>query len=197
MKTFQKALFTITICTVLFSCSSGSNDDEPDFNNDDYFISFKVDGTLVEYTQEPNEFKIVGNFNLDNDSNPNNTPMYTSIIFGNKDGAISNRNAFSVGITTQDENSTNVTYTNYATSPPNIEPVLFLMTYFDNNGIFYSVVNNINTIPTGGALNAELKYTSVNNNSIRGLFSGTLYNSDNDSSVTITEGEFYVERTQN
>lgn len=195
LKTLKHILLAIGLCTLAISCSG--DDSGPAITEGDYFISFEVNGKKMEYRQAPDELKIVGNFNLDNDLDPYNEMDYTSVISGHKDVVESEKNGILLGITTEDEIKTNITYTNYPATPPKIEPIGFIMGYFDEDGIHYSVVNSIDLIPEDGVLNAELKYTDVNNASLRGSFSGTLYHNKTGNSVDITNGKFYVQRVQN
>lgn len=178
-------IFVSLLAVVLWSCSE-SNDDFIKRSN--HYIKFKVDGKQITYSGEDdyssNLFSI---FNQKNDSE------YISVASGIKNNSDSENNHISLSISNQTEIQVNTIYTNNAALANSKEPLLFLVIYIDSIGVHYSTVNNALVIPENGVLDGQILYTEVNNDIVKGKFSGTIYN-ENDEGVQITEGEFFIPR---
>jgi|SRR5690606_16815233 len=168
------------------SKSSSSEDLPPD---DGYYITFKVDGSLKEYKGNYENGNLIGNFNA-----KNNEGYVSSWVIGLKNSSENDKNLISLTIGDVNDHQVNKTYTNKESSN---KDYLFLVIYTDENGKKYSTVNNKILIPEGGVLDAELTFTEVNDKLEKGIFSGTFYNNEDDTPITLSEGKFYVPRLKN
>lgn len=178
-------LGSMVFVMAIVGCSKDSDGILP---TDGYFLKFKLDGTNVSYENEAFEFKLAGNFNARDNSD------YAASALGSLDDDETDRNQLLILIGHESEIQANLVYTNKASATPKIESKVFLMTFLDENGASYVAVNEESLkVLYNGVADAEVVFTEVGTTSLKGRFSGSLYNEQG--KISITNGEFYVPRT--
>jgi hypothetical protein len=155
------------IILVTFFASSCKKDDNNEPDNSAYKIRFEVNGSLVEFNLQGSLLAAFAN----------SGSQYNAVFTGSD----SKRN---IGLQVFDSKEiTENSYSGYTISGSSV--VGTLMHYEDLDGTLY----------TQGSNNMDLRITitELTDKIVRGTFSGTLHASGK-SSISITNGEFYVWR---
>ncbi len=132
-----------------------------------YVMKFKADGTAIEFTGQST---VVAAF-------ANSGSQYTATFTGYNSGS-------NISLTVYDNKAIAPgTFTGY--TEDNSAFIGALIVYMDSNGKVYSQMTS----------NSDIKVviSQITATAVKGTFSGTLSSSD-DSSISITNGEFYVWR---
>ncbi len=170
---------------------------EDDFFNssEEFYIKFKSDGELVVFANDNVNSILIGTFS---EMANNSTDQYGSGINGTRDLNGENK-YFSIFIGTLEETQLNTTYTNYTTGGSKIQADNFISTYIIGEEVFGSVDEVFYELTGIGVPDTQILFTEVSEKTIKGTFSGTWTNfqSDNNISIKITEGEFYIPRIRN
>lgn len=173
--------------SLLFTGACKKNDDKPG-NGSGYYMKFKLNGTQVEYTGQ-----VECNFNKTSGA------THVASFAGLKVALNAGSNAMTLALGTADNNETNVTYTNYATTAAGTEKAKALtIGYMDEAGAAYlSWPDEFSAaLPGGTKTEARLKVTEATSAALKGTFSGVLYNTDYSKELTVTDGEFYLRRIE-
>lgn len=150
-----------------------------------YFLKFKVDGIQKNYTQE----LIVQPFNY---KEPSNGKYYTGVN-GMVNRVDVKKNTILVALITDLPNVLGATYVNFSPSPLGTERASSLtISYFDENGDFYVSFGDEISKLYGITSDGQTKLSEISSTYVKGVFNGTVYNSNHTKSKKITEGEFYM-----
>ena len=127
VRLLSAALFSVGILLILSGCSkSGSEDDMlPD---NEYYITFKVDGSLKEYKGNYENGNLIGNFNAKGDEG-----YVSSWVIGLKNSSENDKNLISLTIGDINDHQVNKTYTNKESSN---KDYLFLVRSLSQKGAF-------------------------------------------------------------
>lgn len=173
----------------MFSACS-SDDNNTTNENSEFFITFKANGTEISFIGSDLSNTVVGTFNT---TNADETNFMASGITGVSD----NNNNISILINTLENASINTVYTNYTTDLPKIKSDVYTSGFATDSGssVFGSLNEEILLVIDGTVADCEIVFTEVTNTSLKGMFSGTLYNfQEGNTAVQITNGEFKVKR---
>ncbi|MDP4255878.1 MAG: hypothetical protein Q8938_17850, partial [Bacteroidota bacterium] len=163
-------------------------------NGSGYYMKFKLDGVQTEYDSEP----IAGiSYN-------SSERLYSLVIAAYKDVNAGIKNEVTIIGYSKTTFAANVPYNDPAKAVENNGSPLPAMTVFYNDpdangfltaGEFADAAGNM-LIP-GMIANAKLTITELATGYVKGSFSGTTYKaSDFSKTHAITEGTFYLQRTQ-
>lgn len=123
--------------------------------------------------------------------------QYNSSLAGVKEKFVITKNNMSLLLTTESETQSGITYTNYTTTTPGFQKAkLANLVYLDENGKSHQswMEEFASALPVGTEIKAHIEITEVTSKTIKGIFSGVLYDEDLLAKMTITDGEFLAER---
>lgn len=161
-------VFSLLVAASLFASCGGSNNSTGPSSNELYY-KFKANGTLIEFT---NAASLWATFNTTSGQN-------TLIISGFDANSNSNLQVY------RDQEITTGTYSGFAAGNGALNGVL--IGYQDASGVDY--VDDGTT-----AADATITITSITSTRVSGTFFGILKSSGHPD-VTVTEGQFVVQRT--
>lgn len=189
---FHRLLYLAAILSILFfNCKKSSSPGNGNGGNG-YYMKFKMGSSSVEYDSQP--FAEIAHLTSNN--------LYSCVMAAYKDVNAGAKNAVTITIFSATPIAANVGYNDplkaQGSSGPVPETTIF---WYDATGAGYltagSLSDNTGNTPLAGVIaNAKLTITELTSAYIKGTFSGTAYRSDFTTSEAITEGEFYLKRTQ-
>ena len=189
---FRSALYIAVILPFFFSNCKKSSGPGNGSGGSGYYMKFKMGGSSVEYDSQA--FAEIAHLTSNN--------LYSCVMAAYKDVNAGLKNAVTVTIFSASPIAANVGYNDplkaQGSSGPVPETTIF---WYDATGTGYltagSLSDNTGNTPLAGVVaNAKLTITELTSTYIKGTFSGTAYRSDFTTSEAITEGEFYLKRTQ-
>ena len=190
---FHRLLYLAAILSIFFfNCKKSSSGPTNGNGGNGYYMKFKMGGSSVEYNSQP--FAEIAHLTSNN--------LYTCVMAAYKDVNAGLKNAVTVTIFSTDPIATGVEYNDPLKTQGSSGPVPQNTIYwYDASGAGYLTAgllsdNTGNTPLPGVVANAKLTITELTSTYIKGTFSGTAYRSDFATSEAITEGEFYLKRTQ-
>jgi hypothetical protein len=156
-------------------------------------MRFKMNGASVEYNSQA--FAGISHLGSDN--------VYTCVMGAYKDVYAGAKNAVTITIFSVNPIAANVAYDDPLKtqgSGGGMVPQASVF-WYDSTGAGYltlgSLCDNTGYIPiTGLVANARVTITELTSAYLKGNFSGTAYRSDFARSENITDGEFYLKRSQ-
>jgi len=190
---FHSILYFAAILSILFSNCKKSSSDPGNGNGSGYYMRCKLSGASVEYTSQA--FASISHLTSDN--------LYTCVMGAYKDVNAGAKNAFTVTIFSVNPIAANVGYNDPLKaqgSSGNTVPQTTIF-WYDATGAGYLTVGSLsdnsgNTSISGVVANAHLTITELTSTYLKGTFSGTVYRSDLSTSEVVTDGEFYLKRSQ-
>lgn len=181
---FHRSFKTICLLFLVLFCACSKKEDQG--GNGSYYMRFKINGTQFEFKEQ-----VEGHFSK------KTSLQYNSSLAGVKEEFIITKNNMSLLLTTDGETQTGITYTNHTTTTAGFQKAkLANLVYLDENGKSHQswMEEFASALPVGTEINAQIKITEVTGNSIKGFFSGVLYNEGLTTKMTITDGEFLAKR---
>lgn len=166
-----------------YSCKK--DNDKPG-GGSDYYMRFKVNGTLIEYKGQ-----IEGTFDKVS------SLQHNTSLAGLKEALVASKNNMTLLLATENTTQTGISYTSYSTTATGMQKAkLVNLVYKDENGNDYLswMEEFAPALPAGTETNAVIKITEATSGGFKGNFSGVLYNSDYSVKLKITDGEFYARR---
>jgi hypothetical protein len=187
METLRKLLFALGFAALLFSC--GEKGEEPQPLSSDSFISFKVNGQLIEFSakNQPMGFSYLPD---------GPTYMATAMILGTPGEG--SKNFISMTIRNESLFATGEDYEMQ-------DPVLYqgaalvriLLSYADENGNLYNAVLFQQTLPGMKVTDdARFRFTKITDKQVEGNFDGVILGpfsqitGRGDTELIVTEGQF-------
>ena len=173
----------VALCTIS-SCKKAIDD----ISGSDYYMKFKLNGTAYAYTGQAS-----GNFNVTSGGSQ------IASLAGLKEALTVATNTMTVALGTDGDNKTGTTYTNYTTTTAGTEKAKALsIVFIDDTGAPYISWPEefASALPVGTKTEARLKVTEASAASLKGTFSGVLYNDDYSKMFTVTDGEFNLRRLE-
>lgn len=191
---FRSVLYLAAILPFFFSdCKKSSSGPASGSGGNGYYTRFKMNGSSAEYDGQP----FAGITLLKSDS------LYTCVMVAYKDVNAGLKNAVTIIIYSANPIAANVGYNDPLKSRRSNGIMVPQTTIFwyDSTGTGYLTAgefadNTGNTGIAGVIANAKLTITEMTSASVKGTFSGTVYRSDLARSAAITDGEFYLKRSQ-
>ncbi|SKB87841.1 hypothetical protein SAMN05660226_03589 [Parapedobacter luteus] len=192
-------IVALFVCATAVSCSKK---DTP-VPSADYYFRFKVNGVQVDYPYRTGiEHNLIGNVNMaGHDADLGS--YYVCNLAGMRTlaegGALNNyRNNLVIFMQHPEKFDTGVTYSNVSSGSTMLIYQLFMMGYYDNDGVLYSA-SNLNNNPYSVFGNATVTFDEITDTNVKGSFSGALEARDVSNgivvvtgTVDITDGEFFV-----
>lgn len=199
MSRITSILFALVI-SITVSCSK-KDTSTPEAA--EYYFRFKVDGKQVEFPYRTGiEHNLIGHVNLTG-SNPTVGNYHVVNIAGMRTiaegGALNNyKNNVSIFMQQADRFETGIAYTNVAGGSGQVVGQIFLISYYDGNGLLHGASHLANNAySTYG--NAHIQLDEITNSHVKGRFWGTLEAREINglevtvtSTVDITDGTFFV-----
>jgi hypothetical protein len=189
------SLTALTLVALTLShCKKSGGPNSGGGNNSGYYMKFNLNGKAVEYDSEP-----IAELNK-----VNSDGLYSAVLLAYQNVNAGTKNEVTITVFSSTAIAANVAYddpqkateTNGSQVP---EATIF---WEDSTGTGYLSAGefsdaNGNMIISGLVANCKLTITELTSSDLKGTFSGTVYNSGNLSvSDVITDGEFYLRRTQ-
>ena len=189
----RRLLYLAAFLPFFFSnCKKSNSNSANSSGSNGYYMRFKMGGSSVEYGSQA--FAEIAHLSSNN--------LYTCVMAAYKDVNAGAKNAVTITIFSADPIAAGVGYNDplkAAGSGGNVpETTIF---WYDATGAGYLTAGSLsdntgNTRIAGVVANAKLTITELTSTYLKGTFSGTAYRSDFATSEVITEGEFYLKRTQ-
>jgi len=184
-----KTIFLGFVCLVLFAGCKKDKVVEEKASLPLYYFKFKLDGVQKIYTgytiAQP------GNY-LD----PKDGTVSTA-AFGKAGEPFSEKNVIWFTLITVDRQVVGKNYVNYFTTELNKEKATVLwLSYNDENGEPFTSYGDELSVPyINIKSDGYVKFLEIGKEFMKGVFSAAVYNSDYTKNHKITDGEFYVERS--
>lgn len=195
-KLYSLQVAIIVVAGLYFSACSKSNDSPS--GSGDFYIRFKVDGALVEYTDKKHsnetDYITAANSIFSNG-------QYLHILSGSKsiDDLIAKRNFMSVSLLTTKNITNGISFSsNAAISDNYLETIAFALGYNDATGTQYVAFGEdvadlvFNTNGTIIDTNNKVTFDEVGDDYVKGSFYGKVYADNFAKQKAITEGSFYL-----
>ena len=188
MKQLQSISLAIAITLLLFSgaCKKDSAAGTTGTASGSYYMRFKAAGVQKEYLQNAG-----GNFNHAQTT----VGYYSSTIGGTKDPFDAKKDNMALALVVKGLAQQNITYTNFTTIAAGSQKAYISQAgYYNEAGEFYtSWSEDFNAaIPAGTENNMKITITAVTSTSLKGTFSGVLYNADYSKKIVITDGDYLI-----
>lgn len=190
---FRSLLYLAAILPVLFSNCKKSSSSPGSGSGSGYYMRCKLNGASIEYNSQA--FAGISHLTSNN--------LYTCVMGAYKDVNAGLKNAFTITIFSASPISANVGYNDPLKAQEANGAIVPQTTIFwyDSTGAGYLTAgqfadNSGNTPLSGVVANAKLTITEITSAYLKGTFSGTVYRSDFGRTEAITDGEFYVKRSQ-
>lgn len=183
MKNFPKNLVFLLLLSLIISCKKSDNSKPKEATG--YFMSFKANGTYYKFNNSRTIARLF-NGNLSSDG-VNKTPFYQVNIagYGDKTEAFP---GLIVGIKSPNKIQA-IKYSSTPTDQFRGVPSLELQCNLPITDLY------VKSKTYGGYQDITLTLTEITIDYVKGTFSGSAYSVDGKSEkVSITEGEFYLER---
>jgi len=189
---FRSLLYLAAILPVLFSNCKKSSSSPGSGSSSAYYMRFKMNGSSVEYNSQA--FAEISHLTSNN--------LYSCVMAAYKDVNAGAKNAITITVFSADPIAAGVGYNDplKAQGSGAIVPETTIF-WYDPTGAGYltagSLSDNTGNTPIAGVVaNAKLTITELTSAYLKGTLSGTVYRSDFATSEVITEGEFYLKRSQ-
>ena len=178
--------FCWLIAIAFFSICITSCNNESDKDNitpeESYYVRFKLDGVQKE-------FNSLADVTLNKITSEG---LYHSAVVGLEDRQMgASKNNLTFFIFYPEPAVSNVIYTDHASDEGERAHILNLV-YLDEAGVSYTSLGDEFSI-LGVISDTKITLTEITETSVKGTFSGTLYNIDRTSTVVISEGEFWAQ----
>jgi len=191
---FRSLLYLTAILPLFFfNCKKSSSGPGNGNGGGSYYMRCKLNGASIEYNSQA--FASIAHLTSDN--------LYTCVMGAYKDVNAGAKNAFTITVFSANAIAAGVGYNDplkVQGSNGNTVPQTTIF-WYDATGAGYltagSLSDNTGNTPISGVVaNAKLTITEMTSAYLKGTFSGTAYRSDLNASEDITEGEFYLKRSQ-
>jgi hypothetical protein len=190
---FHHLLYLAAVLSIFFFNCKKSSSGPGNGSGSGYYMRCKLNGASVEYNSQA--FAGISHLTSDN--------LYTCVMGAYKDVNAGAKNAFTITIFSANPIAAGVGYNDPLKAQGGSGNTIPQTTIFwyDATGAGYltagALSDNTGSTPISGVVaNAQLTITELTSTYLKGTFSGTAYRSDFASSEAITDGEFYLRRSQ-
>jgi hypothetical protein len=189
------SLASLTLIVITLSnCKKSGSGNNGGGNGSGYYMKFNLNGKAVEYDSQP-----IAELNT-----VNSDGLYSAVLLAYQNVNAGSKNAVTITVFSSTAIAANVAYDDpkKATETNGSQAPATTVFWEDSTGTGYLTAGefsdaNGNMLIGGIVANAKLTITELTNAYLKGTFSGTVYNSgDLSVSDAITDGEFYLRRTQ-